>query len=313
MNCPLCKNQAEGFDVWVPTEEGNIFKCKTCGLGFLDPECIKNLSKLNSELYNAQSYYNLLFKQYHDLNARYKKQLKEIRKIFKKDGKLLDYGCSIGMFLNNTRLFGFKPYGYDINRINLLKAEKKFAINILPENFLYDSKYDNFFDIITMWDVLEHIEDPINILSRLNLKLKPNGLLVVQCPNMDSYEFLKLGKEWNWLTPGDHLLFFTINTLSKVLLAGGFLPFKVKCWSNGGIFSSVNYHIYNKDITLIINRKLHVFSTIFNIYLRRFSINFPFDKIIRLYGKFLQLIHCRKRNLSLIKIFSWKVDSKRKK
>ena len=308
--CPLCGKKSLDFDVWVKTDIGDIVKCKRCGLGFLNPQNFRDFKNINTSIYNEKRYYKRLIRMQGELTSRYKNQMKEIKRIVKKKGKIVDIGCSIGMFLNVASSFGFELYGFDLNKINLQKAKKLFNINTLPDNFLKNQKFNNFFNVATMWDVLEHLEDPIGFLSRLILKIKPGGLLVVQCPNMESYVFLKFGKRWNWLTPGDHLQFFTPYTLTKVITAAGFHPIKVKIWEDGFTFSRAMISLYNKDPTFIFNRLLYKIILKAKSIFKKLEIDIPFEKILVLYGWLLQIIHNARRRLSLIKIFAVKpIDS----
>ena len=310
--CPLCGKTSLSFNVWVKTEVGDILRCEKCGLGFLNlnPKDIPVFEELNLSTYNLKSYYRLLIRMQHELANRYKNQLKEISRIVKEGGKLVDIGCSIGLFLNTAASFGFEPYGYDVNKINLKKAKKFFAINALPDNYLEDKKHKNLFDVATMWDVLEHLKDPVEYLSKLKYIVKPGGLLVVQCPNMESYEFLKFGNKWNWLTPGDHLQFFTPTTLTKVVAAGGFIPIKVKIWLDPLTFSNVMLSVRNRDPTLLFNRLVTKVLRKLKSFFKKFEINIPFEKITILYGWLLQLLHHGGHRHSLIKIFAIKPNNK---
>lgn len=302
--CPLCKKIAPNVDLWIETDVGNILRCKKCGLGFLNPKDQKIIENSNSLIYNTKSYYKLLIQLQHQLIRRYKNQVKEISKFVKQKGKLIDIGCSIGIFLDIAKSHGFEPYGYDINTINLEKAKKFFGINILRNNFLEDQKFDNFFEIATMWDVLEHMRDPVDFLSKLIQKIKPGGFLVVQCPNMDSYEFLKFGKNWNWLTPGDHVQFFTPTTLIKVLTAGGFRPIRVKTWIDGLTFAKAMLPLHNKDPTFILNRFILKILDKGKNLLHKLNINIPIERIQGLYGWILQMTHHAKKRDSLIKVYA---------
>ncbi len=303
--CPLCKKKSKGFKLWIKVEEGEIIKCNNCGLGFLSNDLENNYT----ENYNSKPYYKLLLRSQHDLSLRYKKQLKEINKITHKKGKLIDIGCSIGLFLNTAASFGFETFGYDINKINLKKAQKFFAINILPDNFLEDQKYKDLFDVATMWDVLEHLRDPVGYLSKLISIVKPGGLLVIQSPNMESYEFLKFGNKWNWLTPGDHLQFFTPTTLTRVVASAGFIPIKVKTWLDPLSFSNVMLSVHNKDPTILFNRFLNkTLRKLKNIF-KKFEISVPFEKINVLSGWILQMIHHGGHRHSLIKLSALKPNS----
>lgn len=279
-------------------------RCNNCGLGFLKPQDFSELNEINIRNYNDKIFYKKLIQAQSDLVSRYRKELKEIAKIVKSKGNLIDIGCSLGLFLNEVSSFGFEPYGFDINEINLAKAKKMFGINVLLKNYLDDKKFDNFFDVATIWDVLEHMKDPIRFLSRLILKIKRKGLLVVQCPNMDSYSFLKCGKQWDYLQAGDHLQFFTPKTLIKIIATAGFHPIKVKTWEDGLMFSKLMVSLYNKDPTIQFNRLLYKIISKVQKILQKFDLNIPLQKIQGMFGWILQMIHHSRRYPSLIKIYA---------
>ncbi len=305
-SCPICGKSSKSYKLWVHTDGWDIVQCNLCGMGFLKYE-EKDLDNLNAIIYNSNSYYKLIKRMQYELTIRYKKQLKEICRFSKEKGRIIDIGCSLGLFLNIAGSFGFEPYGIDINKINLNKAKRMFDINVLPDNFLENEKFNNFFDVATMWDVLEHLPDPIEFLSRLSLKIKRGGLLVVQCPNMESYEFLKFGDSWNWLSPGDHLQFFTPKTLIRVLSKSGFHPIKVKTWIDGLTFSKSMISLYNKDPTLKLNRLL--FKAVFKMknLFQKHNLNIPIEKVQGLFGWVLQMVQHARRQHSLIKVYALKL------
>lgn len=304
--CPLCRKKLGNFKLWIKTDVGDIIRCNQCGLGFLNPNKESNIKNINTTLYNSKFYYKLLSRSQQELSRRYNNQMKEISRLVKKKGNIIDIGCSIGMFLKTAATFGFNPYGYDINKINLNKAKKLFGINILPDNYLENKKFNNFFDVATIWDVLEHIHDPVEFLSQLIGKIKPGGLLVVQCPNMESYDFLKFGNKWDWLIPGDHIQFFTQKTLVKVLIESGFYPIKVKNWIDGLTFSKSMFSLHSRNPILIFNRiQYKALNKIKNLCQSR-KIYLPIERIQCIFGWILQMMYHAKHKNSLIIVFALK-------
>ncbi|MDR2123072.1 MAG: class I SAM-dependent methyltransferase [Flavobacteriaceae bacterium] len=125
------------------------------------------------------------------LNEKYK--LKIISN-YKSSGKILDYGCGDGSFLEFMKNNQFSILGYEPNSNAFQTACSKIG----KENVItsLDSIENNSLDIITLWHVLEHIPNPEEILSTLRSKLKTDGFLIIALPNYKSYD-AKFYKE-NW-------------------------------------------------------------------------------------------------------------------
>jgi SAM-dependent methyltransferase len=83
---------------------------------------------------------------------------------------------------------------------------------------------DEFFDVVTMWHVLEHVPDPRETLGELRRILKPNGLLVVEVPDSASVTFRLCGDRWLQLDIPRHLQHFTPKTLVRILEDAKFTP-----------------------------------------------------------------------------------------
>jgi SAM-dependent methyltransferase len=88
------------------------------------------------------------------------------------------------------------------------------------------------FDIITAWHSLEHAPDPLAALRWLNSLLKPGGLLVVEVPNCESDDALRLGESWDGWKPPFHLWHFAPATLRRALQCSGFVPSLQRCDSS---------------------------------------------------------------------------------
>ncbi|WP_128330203.1 class I SAM-dependent methyltransferase [Apibacter sp. HY039] len=125
------------------------------------------------------------------LNENYK--LKIISK-YKSEGKILDYGCGDGSFLNFIKKNNFRVEGYEPNIKAKLNAEVKIGKQHIFDNI--DSINSNSYDIITLWHVLEHIPNPEEIILKLKSKLNKEGILIIAVPNFESYD-AKFYKE-NW-------------------------------------------------------------------------------------------------------------------
>lgn len=140
--------------------------------------------------------------------------------------KLLDAGCGDGVLLKIlTSLEGFKVYGIDYNPLRVDRARKNAPRAIVEQGDLrsFDFK-DNYFDVIVMSQVLEHIQEDVAVLKSLARILKENGILILGVPN----EGCLLAQLRNkYFEPyisktTDHVNFYTEKTVIKKLAEGGF-------------------------------------------------------------------------------------------
>jgi SAM-dependent methyltransferase len=128
--------------------------------------------------------------------------------------------------------------GIEFNMESAAFGSKHFKLLIHNRSLEEINFPDHTFDVITMYDVLEHIPDLHEILNAVRRILKPNGILVVQSPNIDSLMARLTGSAWNWLTPPDHLYHFTPSTMRRLLADQGFNVIECTTWEPAKEFSS---------------------------------------------------------------------------
>ena len=136
--------------------------------------------------------------------------------------------------------------GCELNQWLAEWGSKHYNITIHPAT-LFDMKLnENSFDVVTLWDVLEHTSDPKAVLTECYRILKPDGLLVVNYPDIGSLVAKLMGRKWVFLL-SVHLYYFTIKTMQKILEQTGFEIVKQKKhWQTlemGYIFSRMKAYI----------------------------------------------------------------------
>lgn len=146
-----------------------------------------------------------------------RKTLQVFNLLKKKNKSILDIGCGNGDFLKNCKKFGFKQlYGVDTKYQNIISIKNKIKFTSSFKNL----KKNDQFDCITLWGLLEHINNPINYSKNIVKKLKKGGFLVFEVPFSESIimnYILKTKKPvLRYLEPGRHLHFFS-KTFFKIL------------------------------------------------------------------------------------------------
>jgi SAM-dependent methyltransferase len=137
-------------------------------------------------------------------------------------GCLLDVGSATGNFLAAARDRGWTVQGIELSREAAVHARDTYglATKVGAVEDLLDEK--EVYDVITMWDVLEHLRDPRNALSKCHRALKDGGILVMSIPNMTSFDRYLFDSTWvGWEVPR-HLYFFDKHTLERLLNEIGF-------------------------------------------------------------------------------------------
>jgi len=159
---------------------------------------------------DSDGWFNKIYKISQQYNLWYK--YREIKKLKTKDKTILDYGCGVGDFLKKMRLEKWEAQGYEpnVNAKEILKKKGIITINGI------DSVEKNSVDVITLWHVLEHIENPLEIIKELKDKLKENGFLIIAVPNFNAYDAKYYKTFWAAYDVPRHLYHFQKKSLQII-------------------------------------------------------------------------------------------------
>jgi SAM-dependent methyltransferase len=228
MICPICKGSS--FSSWVVTGPYTIKTCTGCGLGMTWPfPSTGDLQAANEAAYPLGQRIRTYRSRRAYFEKRYRRYISNIKR-YQERGQLLDVGCNIGLFLNVARQEGFTVTGVEVNRSCADYGKKEFDLEIYSDLLQNVSFNNGSFDIITLFDVLEHVSDIHALLMTVNKLLKTGGLLVVQSPNIRSVMAQLTGSKWSWLSPPDHLYHFSVESLTMLLRLHGFEPGQITTW-----------------------------------------------------------------------------------
>lgn len=234
--CPLC-NSNRYQDIYKERGVLGIVRCIDCDLIYVNPR-LKNPEGVywgDADKYFKEA--KLIFegKASHHRDQNYIEDLNLIYQ-YKPEGNFLDIGTNMGFFLRNAKGFkGWNLYGVEPSPSLSDIARKYFGLNIKTA-FLEDAKFENdYFDVVTMTDVFEHITNPDKILTEIGRILKPDGILFVKVPNglFNLFKFKiakRMGKlkDYDIFDSYEHVVHYSDKTLKKMLEKYGFKVIKVK-------------------------------------------------------------------------------------
>jgi len=153
-------------------------------------------------------------------------------------GRVLDIGCGTGDYLAAMSALGWQCFGCEVSEAALTVARRR-----LPQATLYHGTFEeislkhDFFDAVTLWHTLEHLEDPLGILKHIHDLLVPNGRLVVAVPNIGSFEARIFRTRWDGIDVPYHLYLFSIESLRRLLQTAGFELIHVRPQAHPSTFS----------------------------------------------------------------------------
>lgn len=222
--CIICRLD-DARVIWK-MDDLQVVKCRRCGLVYHNPVH-------HQEQYDENYYADEVKTRpggYYDTYVHEKDEMRlnEIAK-FKAGGRLLDVGCAFGFFLKHAKDRGYDVEGVDVSAYSLAHAKDKLGIENTHQGPLQDLKLPaQSFDVITMWDAMEHVPDPRLVGLEIHRLLKSDGVFVMEVPN----EFYSLARiVWSLRNrkaptpvtdPPTHLFFFDHRTVHKFLDVCGF-------------------------------------------------------------------------------------------
>ncbi len=163
-----------------------------------------------------------------------------------KGGRLLEVGCNEGLFLHLARQAGWETQGVEIAELGAVYAREILNLEVFNGELIEANFPDEYFDVVTFWHVLEHLLDPQLDLREAHRILKLDGLLIVDVPNIASWQAKVFSSNWKALDIPRHLYHFSPDSLRAMLAQAGFTCFKMSHWSRGHNMS--NWREWSMDM-----------------------------------------------------------------
>jgi len=160
---------------------------------------------------------------------------------YKQSGALLDLGCSSGAFLESLKGGPWRLYGIEISAKAAKTAEEKSCAKVFVGDVAEAPFTPSSFEVITCFDVLEHMYDPRQVMEKVSGWLKPGGIFYVLVPNIDSAEARVFGSYWPGLELPRHLSHFSPAALRHLAKSVGLHEVSLQTHRNPGVGTGLRY------------------------------------------------------------------------
>ncbi|MCM8820146.1 MAG: methyltransferase domain-containing protein, partial [Candidatus Omnitrophica bacterium] len=279
--CPLCEF-SDIFNLFEVINQHRIFECPSCGLQFTYPVKAMNYDEAYEKTYeDLLTFGNLAYESYKQIENDENREREKWERVPRFNvilpilsilpkGKLLDIGCGTGNFLLIAKRFGFEVYGIEASKIAIeigrknfnLKIAQALSFNKLPEEFKGPYK------VVTAFEVIEHVEKPLEFLKGIYELLEENGFALISCPPYFKFENLSLGyRKYKWWFndyPPHHITRFKPWTLFYALKLAGFREVVIftEPLLTGTILEGINpkeFELKYKDQSIVIPKEVSTF------------------------------------------------------
>jgi 2-polyprenyl-3-methyl-5-hydroxy-6-metoxy-1,4-benzoquinol methylase len=215
-------------------ERFRLQRCCECGLHYVNPR---------PDADEIAAYYPEHYEPYQVLagtrplatwRARQGQQIKRrFVEAHAQTGRLLDVGCATGDFLGHMASHGWEVQGIEISPRAAQIARERYGIRVHAGRLAEADLPAGSLDVVTLWDVIEHLHDPPAELRRIHSLLAPDGLLVLTIPNLQSWDRRLFGVHWiGWDVPR-HLYAFPREPLARMVAEAGLEIVERRCILGG--------------------------------------------------------------------------------
>jgi SAM-dependent methyltransferase len=240
--CPVCGHAGSREWLQAPDrlhgrqEKYTLARCPGCSLVWLS-----NPPKpAEMHLHYTDAYHKLISAAGENAPGRWGFRKVAIAQ-YKHAGALLDLGCSSGAFLESLKGESWRLYGIEMSAEVAKTAEARSGAHVFVGDVLEAPFRRESFDVITCFDVLEHVYEPRRVMAKVEEWLKPGGIFYVLVPNIDSAEARVFGTYWHGLELPRHLFHYSPASLRNLVKTAGLSEVSLVTRRNPAVGTSLRY------------------------------------------------------------------------
>ena len=181
------------------------------------------------ELYSASYFQGAEYSDYGleapALRRNFAPRVRDLAKLYPKGARLWEIGAAYGFFLKEASTH-FDVSGCDISEFAARYGREKFGLNLEAMDYL-DYACEAPFDVICLWDVIEHLREPHEYLAKAASDLRPEGTIALSTGDIGSLMGRVGGRKWRLLHPPTHLHYFTARSMRTLLERLGLADIKI--------------------------------------------------------------------------------------
>lgn len=210
--CIVCGFDQDRFTVRFVKQNCQVVECPNCSFHFIPPEYRQ---AIDYQQYKSDA--TVAAVAAGDVWIKIQRNLLRYRLIKKyvPQGSIFDIGCGFGHFLLAGRQLGYDVAGVETSKANVRFVREQLGIAV-EENDFFQVAETKTYDLVTAWDVLEHIDGADRMVEKAARILKPDGYFILQVPQLDSFFSRLLGSRW-WAMGLDHVNYFSKQTIQRLL------------------------------------------------------------------------------------------------
>jgi len=282
VSCPICIDPPPSKLIFKTSNGVAIWHCSDCEIMYASPRFTKesllniyeNRAFVDGSFYDEWSYEKWKRENRDRSYVTQKLKLQLLSRFLSEKSRVLDVGCGTGLFCLETSKHGFNVEGIEPSGM-LVEMGRKVLNVYLHHGFVEDFDPGYRYNGIVVWDVLEHVHNPVELVKRCNDLMEDGGYLFVQVPNYDGIsnrfktflcqkrvkrsDFKHFGFPW-------HVYSFNKRSLARLLMACGFSPYLFESWSHmlkdgaegflPRLMISISKRFYLSDYITCVARKL---------------------------------------------------------